>query len=214
MRTTVKILALVAALACGPAFSQTTPTLTFTAQTTTGAGSVVPALAWSTTPAATSCAASGDAAWTGAKAASGTQTLAAINTSKTYRLACTWPGDTQAVLTWVAPTQNTDGTALAKCAAATDTGPCLAKFRISRGAAADALTDSRDHNFPLATTATWTGLAAGTHFFGIKAVTGQGVESALSNVVSKTISATQTVNRDVAITVNPQPNAPTGLTVE
>ena len=127
---------------------------------------------------------------------------------------CTWPGDTTATLSWVAPTQNTDGTPLAKCAAATDTGPCLAKYRIVHGLSADVLSDTRDHNFPNATSATWTGLAAGTHFFGLKAVTGQGVESALSNVVSKTISSTQTVNRTVGITVNPQPNAPTALTVE
>jgi hypothetical protein len=213
-KTILASLVLVAALSCAQALAQTTPTLTFTAETTTGAGSVVPKLTWATTPAATSCTASGDPAWTGTKAASGTQTLAAITMSKTYRLTCTWPGSTTATLSWVAPTTNTDGTALAKCAASTDSGPCLAKYRISRGASATALTDTRDHNFPLGTTATWTGLAAGTHFFGIKAVTGDGVESALSNVVSKVVNPTATVDRDVAITVNPQPNPPTNLSVE
>ncbi len=207
-----KTLLLVAALlACAPAFAQT---LTFSASTTTGNGTVVPVLTWATTPTATSCTASGDTAWTGTKAASGSQTLASINTSKTYRMTCTWPGDSTARLSWTRPTTNTDGTALARCASATDTGPCLAKYRISRGASATALTESRDHNFPDSTTANWSDLAVGTHFFGIKAVTGQGVESDLSNVVSKTISATQTVNRDVAITVNPKPAAPTDLTVE
>lgn len=213
-KTILASLVLVAALSCAQALAQTTPTLTFTAKTTTGAGSVVPELTWSTAPAATSCTASGDPAWTGTKAASGTQTLAAVTTSKTYRLTCTWPGDTTATLTWIPPTQNTDGTALAKCAAPTDTGPCLAKYRINRGLSATALTDVRDHNFPLATTATWTNLSAGTHFFAVKAVNGDGVESALSNAISKTISATSSVNRDVAITVNPQPNPPTNLTVE
>lgn len=204
-------LALVAALACVPAFSQT---LTFSASTTTGDGSVVPVLTWSTTPAAQSCTASGDTAWTGTKAASGTQTLATISTSKTYRLTCTWPGDTTATLKWNRPTTNTDGTALSVCASSTDTGPCLAKYRISHGTSATALTEVRDHNYPDSLTANWTGLPAGTHYFGIKAVTGQGVASDLSNVVSKVITTSQSVNRDVAITVNPKPNAPTALTVE
>lgn len=210
-KTLLTCLALVASLACLPALAQT---LTFTTSTATGDGSVVPVLTWSTTPAAQSCTASGDTAWTGTKAASGTQTLAAITSSKTYRMTCTWPGDTTATLRWTRPTTNTDGTALSLCASATDTGPCLAKYRISRGTSATALSESRDHNFPDSLSANWSGLAAGTHFFGIKAVTGQGVESDLSNVVSKTITTTQTVNRDVAITVNPKPNAPTALTVE
>lgn len=215
MRTTLKMMGLVAALlACATAFAQQTPTLTFTAQTTTGAGSVVPVLTWSTTPAATSCAASGDAAWTGAKAAAGTQTLAAITTSKTYQMTCTWPGDTTATLSWTAPTQNTDGTALAKCASQTATGPCLRSFTVHRGASPTALSDTRNVDDRNATTYAWTGLTAGTHHFGVKAVNGDGVSSDLSNTASKVIVTTQNVNRSVAITVNPQPNAPTGLTVE
>lgn len=207
-------LGFVAALGASIARAQTTPTLTFTAQTTTGAGSVVPVLTWSTTPAATSCTASGDAAWTGTKAASGTQTLAAINTSKTYTMVCTWPGDTIARLSWTAPTQRTDGTAMAKCASQTATGPCLRSFTIHHGLAADTLSDARAVDDRNATTYNWTGLPAGTHYFGVRAVDGDGATSALSNVASKVISATQTVNRQVAITVNPTPNPPTGLAVE
>ena len=207
----IAALALVAAAVILPAHAQT---LTFTAQTTTGAGSVIPVLTWSTTPAAASCTASGDAAWTGTKAASGTATLAAITSSKTYQLACTWPGDTQARLTWVAPTTNTDGSALAKCTSQTDTGPCLRSFIVNKGTSATELVSPIAVNDRNATSYTWTGLTAGTHFFGVEAVTGQGVESALSNVVSKVITSTTSVNRNVAITVNPQPNPPTNLTVE
>lgn len=199
-------------LAAGPLLAQT---LTFTAQTTTGAGSVVPVLTWSTTPAATSCTASGDTAWTGTKAASGTQTLAAITASKTYTLACSWPGDTQARLTWVAPTTNTDGSALAKCASQTVTDlPCLKSYVVSRGSSSSTLSDSRAVDNRDALGFTWTGLSVGTHFFGVKAVTAQGVQSSVSNVVSKVISAPIDVNRNVAITVNPQPNPPSNLTVE
>jgi hypothetical protein len=206
------LLAVALFLVAGASLAQT---LTFTAQTTTGAGSLVPVLTWSTTPAATSCTASGDPSWTGTKASSGTQTLAEITSSKTYMLSCTWPGDTQARLTWVAPTQNTDGSALAKCSSQTVTDqPCLKSYLVSRGASATALTDSRSVDNKDALGYTWTGLAAGTHFFGVRAVTAQGVQSDVSNVVSKSISTTQTVNRNVAITVNPKPNAPTDLTVE
>lgn len=215
MKNVFRSVVLVAALlACAQVLGQTTPALTFTAQTTTGAGSVVPVLTWSTTPAAQSCTASGDAAWIGAKAAAGTQTLAAITSSKTYQMTCVWPGDTTATLTWVAPTQNTDGTALAKCASQTVTGPCLRSFTVHRGASATALSDARNVDDRNATTYAWTGLTAGTHFFAVKAVNGDGVSSDISNVASKAITTTQNVNRSVAITVNPQPNAPTGLTVE
>lgn len=209
------VLAAVALATFAPiAAGQTAPTLTFTAQTVTGAGSVEPQLTWSTTPAATSCTASGATDWTGTKPASGTATLAPITASRTYTMTCSWPGSTTATLTWVAPTQNTDGTAIAKCAAQTDTGPCLREFSVHRGASATALSDSRMVNDRNATTYAWTGLTAGTHFFAVRARTGQGVESALSNVVSKVISGTTSVNRTVGITVNPQPNPPTGLTVE
>jgi len=191
-----------------------TPTLTFTAETTTGAGSVVPKLTWATTPAATSCTASGATDWTGSKAASGTQTLAAITTSKTYSLACTWPGDTKATLTWTAPTQNTDGTALAKCASQTATGPCLRSFTLHEGPSATSLPNTKAVDDRNATSADWTNLIVGTHFFAVKAVTGDGQPSDISNVASKTITAAPNVSRNVAITVNPQPNPPTNLTVE
>src|SRR5438477_5923085 len=84
--------------------------ITFTAQTVSGDGSVVPALTWSTAPVATGCTASGAANWTGAKGPSGAQTLAAITSSATYNLTCNWPADTTATVTWTNPVQNTDST--------------------------------------------------------------------------------------------------------
>lgn len=207
-----RVAAILAATLC--AFAVQAQTLTFTAQTTTGAGSVVPVLTWATTPAATSCTASGDAAWTGTKAAAGTVTLAAVTASKTYAMSCTWPGDTTATLTWTAPTQNTDGSALAKCASQTATGSCLRSYSVHRGASAAALVDTKNVDDRNATGYNWTGLAAGTHFFGVRAINGDGGISELSGVVSKAITAVENVARSVAITVNPKPNAPTGLTVE
>jgi hypothetical protein len=212
MMVVVTFMLLLSVFTIQPVFAQQ-GALAFTAETSPAptAGQVITKLTWATTPAATSCTASGDTAWTGTKAASGTVTLAAASPPKSYALKCSWPGDSSAALTWVAPTTNTDGTPLAKCAAATDTGPCLAKYRIYHGASATTLTDVRDHNFPGATSSTWTGLTAGTHFFGIKAVTGEGAESALSNVVSKTIGPAFEVTQSVGVKV---PSAATALAVQ
>lgn len=175
-------------------------TLTFTSNTVTGDISVTPTLTWSTTPAAASCTASGD--WTGAKAVSGTQTLAAINSSKTYNLACTWPGDTTVTARWVAPTTNTNGSAY--------TDPKGYKLYWNTGAANEATVragQSRVINDPATLTTTVTGLATGVWNFGVMAVNQRDIESPISNIASKTITATSSVTRSVGITVNPQPSA-------
>jgi hypothetical protein len=82
-----------------------------------------------------------------------------------------------ASLSWVAPTQNTDGTTL------TD----LAGFRVYHGFSAESL--SPEHDLPGAGVSTYRyeGLSSGTHYFAVSAYAATGVESALSNVGSKTI---------------------------
>lgn len=88
------------------------------------------------------------------------------------------PADTgTAKLSWVAPTQNTDGSALGN----------LAGFRITYGTSAAALGHSIDITSPGAVSYTVTGLASGTWYFAVKAYTNTGVESDLSNIASKTI---------------------------
>jgi hypothetical protein len=168
-------------LAASTLAAQTAPTGSFTLATRVNAnGTLTPTLTWSTTPAATSCTASGDAAWAGTKAASGTQTLADFPTTtpKAYALVCTWPGQTQALLTWTPPTQNTDGTPLTN----------LAGYRVNYGASASSLVQAAQIANAAATTHTITNLTPGTWFFGIKAYTTQGAESALSNIVSKAVT--------------------------
>lgn len=170
---------------------------------------LTPTLTWSTTPAATSCSASGDAAWAGAKAASGAVTLAAFPSTEArgYVLQCNWPGDTQAALAWVPPTTFTDGTAMPKCAASTDTGPCLAGYEIEFGTSATALNQSRFHMFPQSTGTPVTGLTPGTtYFFAIRAIAGTGAQSALSNTVSKALANTVQVSQAAGIKT---PSAPT-----
>lgn len=165
----------------GTALAQTAPTGSFTLATAINAnGTLTPTLTWSTTPAATSCTASGDSAWAGTKAGSGTQTLAAFpnTTPKAYVLVCNWPGTTQALLTWNPPTLNTDGTALTN----------LAGYRVNWGASQTALTQSAQVSNPATTTYTVTNLTSGTWYFGVKAYTSQGMESDLSNIVSRTLT--------------------------
>jgi hypothetical protein len=195
----VKRLALAALLLlAAPAFSQT---LTFTVESTTSGGTaVVPRLTWTTSPAGATCTASNG--WTGTKAASGTELLPAISATKSYTLTCAWPGIQTAVVSWVAPTTNTDGSALTN----------LQGYRVQWGTSAAALNQSK-YTENLLTTWTSPTLAAGTWFFGVRAYNSLGLESDISNVVSKvtTASASQTRTLEVAIKF---PNPPTNLTVE
>lgn len=151
--------------------------LSLSSELDTSRQALVPTLTWSTTPAATSCAAQGG--WTGAKAASGTETLAASTASSSYSLVCQWPGNARAVVTWTPPTTNMDGSAY--------TNP--GGYRIQYGTSATELNESVYVQQPSATTWTSGDLAPGTWFFGVRAFNAQGLESDLSNVVSKVTSA-------------------------
>jgi hypothetical protein len=176
-----RLLSILAILLCAaPAFSQT---LTFTLETTNPDGkSLVPRLTWTTAPVAGSCAASG--AWSGTKLAAGTEILAAVTSSKSYTLLCTWPGSKTATVSWDAPTTNTDGTPL------TD----LASFKIIYGTAATALTQV---GTAPASALTWQSpqLAVGNWFFAVRAVNTPGIESDNSNIAQKAITADATQSR-------------------
>lgn len=184
----LRLVGVAATLICSAAFmcssaiaAQNTGSLTL-ATKVNGDGTLTPTLTWETTPAAPSCQGSGNASWSGAKAGAGTVTLAAVpaNQPQAYALVCSWPGDTQAMLTWTAPTENTDGSALTN----------LAGFRVKYGTAQAALDKMVDVAGAGVTKYTVTGLnTSGTYFFGVMAYTDQGAESALSNLVSKAINA-------------------------
>lgn len=174
-------------------------TLTFTAETETGVEFVTPILSWDTTPAADSCTASGD--WSGDKGASGTETLAPISSTATYNMTCEWKDDT-ATLTWTAPTENTDGTAL------TD----LAGFKVFYGATSGNYSVEFTINDPNVTTTIVTPLTPGLWFFATKAFNAIGTESDFSNEAQKLLTQESDV-KNVGITVNPKPASPDNLTV-
>jgi uncharacterized lipoprotein NlpE involved in copper resistance len=89
-------------------------------------------------------------------------------------------GNGTATLSWEAPTTTTTGSAL------TD----LAGYRIYYGISASDLSQSIQLNTVGVQTYVIDNLGSGTWYFAIKAVTTVGVESALSDIVSKTISGT------------------------
>ena len=86
------------------------------------------------------------------------------------------PTSKSAVLTWEAPTVNTNGTPL------TD----LAGYRIYYGSNATDLSHTVQTSLGLQTYVI-ENLEAGTWYFAIRAVTSAGTESALSDIVAKTI---------------------------
>lgn len=177
---------------CAAANAQT---LDFTLKTSSTDGkTVTPTLTWSTTPAATTCTASGATDWTGSKAAAGTATLAAVNASRTYAIVCNWPGVTKAALAFDTPTTNSDGSALTN----------LAGFRIQYGnksASEVDLTTSEYLNDPKATGWTSPALTAGTWYFGVKAFNTLGLEGAISNIVSKAITADASQQRALELAI-------------
>lgn len=87
------------------------------------------------------------------------------------------PQNGSATISWVAPTENTDGSAL------TD----LSGFVIAYGTTAGSLNKSVTVANPSVSTYVIDSLPAGTYFFAIKAVTSGGAESGLSSVASKVI---------------------------
>ena len=98
-------------------------------------------------------------------------------TSSAGPSASSLPGVGTATLSWVAPDQNTDGSALTN----------LAGYRIYYGTGVDALTEVIELPTVGITAYVIDNLTAGTYYFSIRAYTSAGIESALSNIVSDTV---------------------------
>ena len=162
-------------VAAGSAHAQTAGVVTLRANSTSATGSLVPVLTWSTNPVATSCRASGG--WSGTRAASGTATLPLINASTNFTLTCSW-GTGTARVSWVAPTTNTDGSAL--------TNP--AGYRVYYGTSNTSFPQSITVNDIAARSATVSSLVPGTWYFKVRTLNTSQTESADSNIASKAVT--------------------------
>jgi hypothetical protein len=94
-----------------------------------------------------------------------------------FSITVTQSANGSATLNWIAPTQNTDGSALTN----------LAGYHIYYGTSASNLNQSVQVTNPGLTTYVLGNLAAGTWYFSINDYTTTGVESAISNIASKLI---------------------------
>lgn len=181
---------LAASLLGGFSFAQAAPDVAFTISAASqGPGKAVPTLAWSATPTPASCA----APWTTSTAASGTKVLGPVTANAAYAITCTWAADTQASLSWTAPTVNTDGTPL------TD----LASYNVYWHAGDPSLVtapDAKVRNVPAGTlTTNLTGLTPGLWNAAVTAINAAGVESAISNIAPKTIGGPTVITKNAAL---------------
>ncbi len=180
--------------------AQTVPTgsLTASPKTLAGAGNVT--LTWNLQN-ASNCVASG--AWTGAKAASGTQVVP-VTGSAQFFLKCDGPAPTT-VLGWTLATKNTDGSTLTDLASTK-----LYESSASTGTFTNVLATV---NVP-ANSYTTTALAPGTHYFQASSVNAAGTESATrAGPISVTVPATASATFSDAVTVTTVPNPPSNFAV-
>jgi hypothetical protein len=82
-----------------------------------------------------------------------------------------------AALSWISPTQNTDGSVLSN----------LAGYRVYHGTSASLLNESVTLPGATVTSYTFNMLSPGTHYFAVAAYNSSGVESTMSAVGSKVI---------------------------
>ena len=158
------------------------PTINFSASDAVVNGGDNTTLTWSTQD-ASSCTASGG--WSGSRAISGSELAGPLSANTTYTLTCTGSGGNALVMTtvfvnglvqlsWVAPTENVDGSAL------TD----LTGYKIYYGAQSRGYLDSVDVSGSGITQFSLT-VPMGTYYVAMTALDAEGNESAYSNEVVK-----------------------------
>lgn len=187
----------------------------FVADKTTGESPLTVALTWNVVG-ATSCTAGGagtGTAWNGAIACSGTRTLSGITVKRTLTIDATGPATAGKMrLSWVPPTQNTDGSVLTN----------LGGYVISYGTSASTLTQTINLAVPAANTFDVSNLTAGTWFASLQAANTACFPNTLadchmsvsSNVTSKAVTTTPGGNLPpLTLVIDPYkvPSAPTGV---
>lgn len=175
---------------------------TFSATPPAGISPVKVTLVWDI-PGAASCEASGS--WSGTKAAKGTLSTT-INAAASYTLTCVQPGTGgTATLSWVPPTTNTDGSALANGSG----------YTIVHGLTDTTMDKVVDVRGIGTSSYTLTDLPAGMRYFGIQTYNSAGTKSSRV-VVSKNIVVTpgaQNFAATVKVDVTLQPSPPTEVRI-
>jgi hypothetical protein len=199
MRTFSVLAALLLASLVTPAAFAVPPVVKITATgPVTGKAGYTSGFSWTVTG-ATSCFASG--AWSGSKPMNGTQAVT-VSAAASYSLTC-HASDAVNTISWTPPTKNEDGSTLTN----------LDSYGLYRGVGATASPTKLKTVTGAGTASTTdTGLATGTYRYAVTAINADGVESALSTVVS-TNAVASTDTESVAFAVQAVPNPPTGVAV-
>jgi hypothetical protein len=184
--------------------------LTTTSQTVKAQSPATLALTFSSTNAASCTATStgNQTAWTGSKALTGAQILTGIKQSADYTYTCagTPLSVGSALLSWMPPTLNTDGSILKD----------LGSYKLYWGATAlGVMANKATVSDPTVLVYTVTDLPPGLTYFAASSVNAGGIEGPLSTAISKTITvpAPLTCSQTVHIDVVTVPNPPSNLTV-
>ena len=161
------------------------PTASLSAASTLIDSGTSTTLTWSSSN-ATGCTASGG--WSGAKGTSGSEPVGPLTAAATFTLTCSGSGSNAVAMitvnvngtmnvSWVAPTENVDGSPLGD----------LARYKIYYGDQSRNYLGSVDVTDPNATSFDLT-LASGDYFVAMTAWDGDDNESAYSNEVLKTVN--------------------------
>ena len=166
------------------------PTLSFSASPSTVAQNGSTTLEWSSTDVA-GCTASGD--WSGNKSATGSERVSVATLDRQYTLICNGAGgdvnhtvnvavvlnnNGTALLSWIPPTDNTDGSSL------TD----LVGYKIRYGTSSGSYSDTITINNPGITSYLVENLASAEWHFVMTSFNSSGIESSYSSEVSKTVN--------------------------
>jgi hypothetical protein len=202
VKTHRKYLAYIVLAAMGSvAFTDARAQVTLSVSPTSADVRATPVLTWSA-PTGSVCTAS--EGWTGSKASSGTQTLLAINETTKFVLSCVTAAGTEkpgtAIVSWTAPTTNSDGTAYLNPGG----------YRMVWGKSTTSLDQTTYLQDPAVRTWTSPALPYGTWYFGVITFNAAGIESNVSNIASKLVGSpgvpASTVTASATLTIRPAPS--------
>jgi len=205
MKRFFKLLTLAGMLCAGSALAQSVGTVALSASAATVKPGGTVTLTWSTTPTVDGTASSGCVgSWASGALAAGGSAVVTVTAATTYTVTCTWDNLT-ADLSWTAPTQNTDGSAIAGAQLpltyTVNAGASGKETVLKSGIAATTYTDQRT--------------ADGTVCYTVVAVDAIAADSPSdpTNELCATFAkATAQASQSVTL-LSTKPNAPTGFVI-